>query len=559
MSTHSLSKSHRSDFAEAANELVASTSEPSFNAEAFFEKFGLLANIEDAVARLREVILELAIRGALVSQSDDEPCISSDCIISKSKEPHRIPKSWKWATFADAANIEMGNSPPGDTYNDTGTGIPLINGPVEFSPGPFGLTRKIKFTTSPTRMCRKGDLLICVRGSTTGRTNIAAFDACIGRGVAAISPKVVDRYVHLVVLSMRNHIFDSGKGSTFKSITQNQLKAYPIPLPPLAEQKRIVAKVDELMGLCDRLEALEKERKERHAVLSRAALTRFAEAPTPSNLQFLFHKSFDVEPTELRKSILTLAVKGKLVPQDRNDEPAEELFVKLEVERRIFAVANKFRAPIVKPLEDSSAPFTIPRSWKWCRLSSIFNAVTDGDHLPPPKSDDGIAFLTIGNISSGALDFKGSRFVPKSYYLALADFRRPMRGDILYTVVGATYGRPALVETDRPFCVQRHIAILKPPQSVEVGFLLAVLRSSLAYDQASASTTGTAQPTIPLGSLRNFAIPLPPLAEQRRIVAKVDELMSLVDELERQLVESRSKGQQLMEAILAKLTRSIDA
>src|SRR5262249_6000612 len=163
-----------------------------------------------------------------------------------------------------------------------------------------------------------------------------------------------------------------------------------------------------------------------------------------------------------------------------------------------------------------------------CRLSSLFNAITDGDHLPPPKSDDGIAFLTIGNVTTGKLDFAGSRFVPESYYKGLADFRRPSRGDILYTVVGATYGRAALVETDRPFCVQRHIAILKAPRSIEVGFLMIVLRSPLAYDQATASTTGTAQPTIPLGSLRNFLAPLPPLSEQRRITARVDQLMALV-------------------------------
>jgi type I restriction enzyme S subunit len=121
-------------------------------------------------------------------------------------------------------------------------------------------------------------------------------------------------------------------------------------------------------------------------------------------------------------------------------------------------------------------------------------------------------------------------------------------------VVGATYGRPALVESDRPFCVQRHIAILKPPQSVEVRFLMAVLQSPLAYDQASASTTGTAQPTIPLGSLRNFAAPLPPLAEQRRIVAKVEQLMALVDALETQLAASRATAANLLSALVAELT-----
>ena len=102
------------------------------------------------------------------------------------------------------------------------------------------------------------------------------------------------------------------------------VKQFRVPLPPLAEQKRIVAKVDELMALCDRLEAQQQERETRHAALARASLARFADAPTPANLNFLFHKSYTIPPADLRKSILTLAVQGKLVPQDPNDEPAEE-------------------------------------------------------------------------------------------------------------------------------------------------------------------------------------------------------------------------------------------
>ena len=105
----------------------------------------------------------------------------------------------------------------------------------------------------------------------------------------------------------------------------DKLARLPIPLPPLAEQKRIVAKVDELMALCDRLEAQQQERETRHAALARASLARFADAPTPANLKFLFHTSYAIPPADLRKSILTLAVQGKLVPQDPNDEPAASL------------------------------------------------------------------------------------------------------------------------------------------------------------------------------------------------------------------------------------------
>ncbi|TAE88802.1 MAG: restriction endonuclease subunit S, partial [Verrucomicrobia bacterium] len=234
---------------------------------------------------------------------------------------------------------------------------------------------------------------------------------------------------------------------------------------------------------------------------------------------------------QLKQTILQLAVMGKLVEQDPRDEPAEKLFAELKAEQKRFVETYKFRAPPAKAVDDSSTPCELPRTWKWCRMSSLFNAITDGDHLPPPKSYDGVAFLTIGNITTGKLDFEGCRFVPVEYYNSLADFRRPICGDILYTVVGATYGRAAFVGTDQPFCVQRHIAILKPPSCIDVGYLMVLLRAPLTYQQATASTTGTAQPTIPLGNLRNFLAPLPPLAEQRRIVAKVEELMTLCDRL----------------------------
>jgi type I restriction enzyme S subunit len=176
--------------------------------------------------------------------------------------------------------------------------------------------------------------------------------------------------------------------------------------------------------------------------------------------------------------------------------------------------------------------------------------ITDGDHQPPPKEQDGVAFLTIGNITTGVLDFSNCRFVSPSYLESVAEYRKPACGDILYTVVGATYGRPVLVDTKRPFCVQRHIAILKPPRDTNIRFLRLLLTSTLVYSQATKSATGAAQPTVALKPLRNFLVPLPPLAEQHRIVAKVDELMALCDQLETTLSDTQTERHDLLEAVL---------
>ena len=236
-----------------------------------------LTTRRDQIKALRQTILNLAVRGKLVPQDpNDEPASEflKRIAVEKARRAKTgevrekapilsvrpfesdspIPAAWASVKLVELSNIVMGQSPSGETYNTDGEGVPLINGPVEFSDGPFGLTVANQYTTAPTKVCDKGDFLMCVRGSTTGRSNIAAFDACIGRGVAAIQPLFGDGFVRLFLWSMRKRIINMGRGVAFPSITRKQLENLLVPLPPLAEQHRIVAKVDELMALCDRLE-----------------------------------------------------------------------------------------------------------------------------------------------------------------------------------------------------------------------------------------------------------------------------------------------------------------
>jgi type I restriction enzyme S subunit len=254
---------------------------------------------------------------------------------------------------------------------------------------------------------------------------------------------------------------------------------------------------------------------------------------------------------QLRQTILNLAVRGKLVPQDPSNEPASELLQRTATEIADYSEAHGLAPAPAEVISDEDVPFAPPQGWRWTRLCTLFRVITDGDHQPPPKTSEGVAFLTIGNITTGRLDFSGCRWVPRAYFTSLAPYRTPTKGDILYTVVGATYGRPALVDTDREFCVQRHIAILKPTAAMDLRFLVWLLVSPLIYDQATRSTTGAAQPTIPLRPLRNFIAPIPPLAEQHRIVARLAELMALCDRLEASLTTTDDTRRRLLEALLA--------
>jgi type I restriction enzyme S subunit len=152
---------------------------------------------------------------------------------------------WPSRRLGDVCEIIMGQSPDGDSYNTTGEGVPLINGPVEFSNDSFGKTIRAKFTTQPTKLCRTGDLILCVRGSTTGRMNIAGFDACIGRGVAAIRAKQYQPWINHFVSSKRDEIHGKGTGATFPNVSGSTLADFDLLVPPLTEQQRIVGILDE--------------------------------------------------------------------------------------------------------------------------------------------------------------------------------------------------------------------------------------------------------------------------------------------------------------------------
>jgi len=156
-----------------------------------------------------------------------------------------MKKGWPVKRLGEVCEIIMGQSPDGESYNTTGEGVPLINGPVEFSAESFGKTVRTKFTTQPTKFCKEGDLILCVRGSTTGRMNIAGFDACVGRGVAAIRAKQYQPWINHFVSSKRDEIHGKGTGATFPNVSGDSLANFELVVPPLAEQQRIVGLLDE--------------------------------------------------------------------------------------------------------------------------------------------------------------------------------------------------------------------------------------------------------------------------------------------------------------------------
>ena len=252
----------------------------------------------------------------------------------------------------------------------------------------------------------------------------------------------------------------------------------------------------------------------------------------------------------LRKKLLSLAIRGKLVPQDPADEPASVLLERIRAEREAKENESPRRGRGRRSSSDNppcpkrgtsagtasaegtafDPPFPIPESWAWTTLDNIAETITDGDHQPPPKASSGIPFLVISNIVSGNISFKNTRYVSNEYFQSIPAFKRPRKGDILLSVTGS-YGIPVLVENARDFCFQRHIALIRS-NWVEKEFLLHYLKSHDAKKYFDSVATGTAQKTVSLERLREMWVPLPPLAEQRRIVSRFDALSSLSDSID---------------------------
>ena len=238
-------------------------------------------------------------------------------------------------------------------------------------------------------------------------------------------------------------------------------------------------------------------------------------------------------PEQLRASILQYAMEGKLVKQNPDDEPAVTLLDKIKTEREELVKEGKLKKPRkVQSTEDEDFKFDIPNSWSWCRLGNIIYHLTDGAHKTPKYIDtkDGIPFLSVKDISSGKIDLTNTKFISQETHEVLSKRCNPQKGDILLTKVGTT-GIPVIVDTDIKFDLFVSVALLKfDDKLIDAKYFKYLLESPLVQDQVCENTKGVGNKNWVLRDINNTLIVLPPLEEQKRIVAKIEKLMPLVDE-----------------------------
>jgi type I restriction enzyme, S subunit len=546
----------------------------------FFEKFDQLADAPDAVEKLRELVLELAVRGQLserLPNDQDDPAWRAfikefDNRIYGSDPgpppPFNVPDEWRWACLEDVGTTKVRN----DVDNATSVSfvpmalIPATYGvPVQFEERNWGEIKKgfTHFADNDVVMAKitpcfenakSAVMRNLINGVGAGTTELHVFRST----TKVILPDYVLLYIKTRGFISRGESRMTGSAGQ-KRVPREYFATSPFPLPPLAEQKRIVAKVDELMAMCDRLEAQQQERESRHAALARASLARFATAPTPANLNFLFHSSFSIPPSELRRSILTLAVQGKLVPQDPNDEPAEELLARLEQEKARIAKKQGVRSPKnVPPLAADIRPHEIPESWRWSRIGHLALVIDYGTSQKADSDSSQVPVYRMGNIVGGRLVDENLKYVDASIddlpglYLKTDDilFNRTNS----YELVGKAgiYTGPNDTATFASYLIRIRLpSTLLFPTFFNLAmnapyFRQTQIEPEIVQQCGQANFNGT--------KLASTVVPLPPLAEQRRIVAKVEQLMALVDKLEQQLAASRATADKLLTALVTELT-----
>jgi type I restriction enzyme S subunit len=527
--------------------------------ETFFQKFDELADAPDAIPAMRELMLQLAVRGNLTERIGGESSKAQIALadafrVRRGKRekpdaediPFPIPENWGWVAVGDSMDMFNGRAFKPEEWSTEGT--PIIR--IQNLNNEHAAFNRCKTDLDPKIHVHDGDFLISWSG--TPGTSFGAF--IWNRGFAYLNQHIFrcelvkgvfeKEFLRLAINARLDEMISHAQGAVgLRHITKGKLESIRLPLPPLAEQKRIVAKVDELMALCDRLEEQQQERETRRAALARASLARFADAPQPSTLNSLFHPSYAIPPADLRKSILTLAVQGKLVPQDPNDEPAEDLLARLASE--LTPEQRRNQAAPLAPLPEEALQYELPTSWKWARFR---DAAIIASNLVKPDGFLDFTHLAPDNIEKGNGVLLPCRTVREDK--VISSNHRFYPGQIVYSKIRPNLAKVVIVDFEG-LCS----ADMYPIDAlIDAFYLQRYMLSESFLVQAVKTDTRVAMPKINQMELNAIAVPIPPLAEQRRIVAKVEQLMALVDALETQLAASRATAANLLSALVAELT-----
>ena len=466
---------------------------------------------------LKNSILQLAVQGKLVPQcKEDEPAsellkrieqekstLIKAGIIKKYKElstlsaddcPFDIPKSWIWMKLGDMCQLLDGVKRRGEKH-------PYLEAKY--------LRGKVDATIlNEGKFVEKGTRLILVDGENSGEVFNSTQDGYMGSTFKVLFfPQVLSKEYVLYFLLFKRTAFRNNKtGAAIPHLNKELFFNMPFPIPPLAEQKRIVAKIEELMPLVEEYGKAEEQ------------LTKL-------NAEF---------PDKLRKSILQQAVQGKLTERDPADEPASELLKRIKKEKEALMKSGKIKKekPLPEITEDEK-PFDIPDTWEWVRLGMV-TSVRGGKRMPKGRAlittPTEHIYVRVTDMQNGTILANDLHYVPDDVYTQIKDYIIN-KDDVYLVIVGSTIGKTGLVPDMFDGMNLTENAVRLIPILIDKTYLFAILSTEFVSSQMMSRVKQEGQPKLAIERLRTTIIPLPPLAEQKRIVKRVEELLALCDEL----------------------------
>ena len=475
---------------------------------------------------LKNSILQLAIQGKLVEQRPEEGTAEEHFAriqqekqrliaekkiksekplpeITDDEKPFDIPESWKWVRFGTVISLVSGTDFKPEEYNDQGRGTVYITGASNLSENGVIISR---WTETPRNFAYRGDILLVCKGSGYGKTVFCDVDEVhIARQIMAIKQMNSLNMSFTRYFLQANLIYLKAKGQgVIPGIDRASVLNVPFPLPPLAEQKRIVAKIEELLPYIDRYEQAWSKLEQ-------------------------FNSRF---PEDMKKSLLQYAIQGKLVEQRPEEGTAEELFTQIQEEKQRLIAEKKIKKEKSLPeITEDEKPFDIPESWKWVRVGDIFAHNTGKAMNSTAKKVDKPGsvkrFIATSTLYWNSFDFSSV----KEMFFSYDELERctVTKGDLLMCEGGAYYGRTAIWNYDYDICFQNHVHRLRPYQAVELLFFYHLFHFYKSMNMMNAK--GTAMPGLSSQTLHQMIVPLPPLSEQKRIVEKLEQLLPLCERL----------------------------
>jgi type I restriction enzyme S subunit len=548
------------------------------------------------ITKLRELILELAVRGKLVPQdANDEPAskllnriqAEKTKLIKKGKikkqkpqlpiaedeKPFNLANGWEWLRLDDISPMSLidgdwiesrDQDPKGDIrlvqLADIGVG--------EFKDKSDRFINQETFERLNCTQLETGDILIARLPSPIGRAclfpdanqmAITVVDVAILRSLGMFC----DEYVVNAINSktFRDQVEVYGKGATRFRVATGNLKSLLVPIPPIEEQHRIIAKVGELMALCDQLESQHTNAFDAHENLVGHLLSTLAQSQSAEDFSTSWQRiaaHFDTLFTTeasidaLKQTLLQLAVMGKLVPQYANDEPASELLKRIQAEKdKLIAEGKIKKDKSLSPISEDDRPFALPQGWEWVTLDEISQVGTGATPLRTTSEYFNpaiISWVTSGETSNPYI-FETEQYVSP---LALKETNLTVypKGTLIVAMYGQGKTRGQVTELMIEACTNQACAAIRLINSDEFHRKYVKLFFEKIYDEIRELAAGGAQPNLNLSKIKETFLPLPPIPEQHRIVAKVDELIALCDRLKSRINDASQLQQKLADVVV---------